>query len=165
MPASSLYCCHMSVSRISAAARKRRIAASPFVRPPLAPATAVSANPAPTAPAPIAAPFSKNDRRLVDSVVGSMTPPPCQWIQTRPDTGRPAPLVSPIVRSITLPRERVGWERAGGLLAVPPCPQDRTPAWPWAPCERANGEKWSPARQCGGLTGHTPTVTLGRSRH
>ena len=35
MPASSLYCSHKSVSRISAAARKRRIAASPWVIPPL----------------------------------------------------------------------------------------------------------------------------------
>src|SRR5579883_2253949 len=33
MPPSSLYCCHKSLSMISAAARNRRIATSPLVRP------------------------------------------------------------------------------------------------------------------------------------
>src|ERR1035441_954745 len=35
MPPSSLYCCHRSVSRISAAARKRRMATSPIVMMPM----------------------------------------------------------------------------------------------------------------------------------
>src|SRR5438046_1366066 len=62
MPASSLYCCQRSVSRISAAERKRRIASSPFLSVPLARATGRPANKlAPTAPAP--AP-TRNERRL-----------------------------------------------------------------------------------------------------
>ena len=77
MPASSLYCCQRSDSRISAAARNRRIAASPLgesaARHP--PQQLSASNPAPTAPAPTAAPLSKNDRRLADSAVDPMTPP------------------------------------------------------------------------------------------
>src|SRR6266511_6326106 len=67
MPASSLYCCHRSVSMISAAAKNRRIAASPRVRPPLARAggASVSSRPAPRVAAPTAAPFAKKERRLV----------------------------------------------------------------------------------------------------
>src|SRR2546428_3688736 len=69
MPASSLYCCQRSVSMISAAARNRRIAASPWVRPPLASASDGSSNrpPAPRLAAPTAAPLSRKDRRLVRS--------------------------------------------------------------------------------------------------
>src|SRR5262245_43296980 len=77
MPPSSLYCCQASVSRISAAARNRRIAASPGVRPPLcalAKATGVLANtPLPMAAAPPnASPVRKKVRRLLalDCLVG-----------------------------------------------------------------------------------------------
>src|SRR6266481_4306973 len=65
MPASSLYCCHKSVSMISAAARNRRIASSPAVRPPLALAVGALANsPAPIVPAPTASDLPKKERRL-----------------------------------------------------------------------------------------------------
>ena len=52
---------------ISAAARKRRIAASPLVRPPLAKAgeASVSSRPAPRVPAPSAAPLTRKERRFV----------------------------------------------------------------------------------------------------
>src|SRR4051794_40989775 len=68
MPASSLYCCHRSVSISSAAARKRRMAASPLVRPLLARAADASAKspPAPIA-APATAPLTKSERRVVPS--------------------------------------------------------------------------------------------------
>src|SRR6266851_67205 len=65
MPPSSLYCCQKSVSRISAADRNRRMAASPGVRPPLS-ASAKAGTPlarraAPMAPAPTAAsPFRQH---------------------------------------------------------------------------------------------------------
>src|SRR5712692_6683921 len=67
IPPSSLYCCQASVSRISAAARKRRIAASPGVRPPAPSAGDASAKSRPVAitPALAAAPLSRNERRLV----------------------------------------------------------------------------------------------------
>src|SRR5713226_8886063 len=70
MPPSSLYCCQASVSRISAAARNLRMAASPGVRPPL-PASAkagdacANSRAAPTVPAPTASPPTKKERRLV----------------------------------------------------------------------------------------------------
>src|SRR5580765_8026063 len=69
MPPSSLYCCHRSVSRISAAARNRRIAASPSVSEPFAltaadPARA-SKPPAPVAATPTATPCATNARRLL----------------------------------------------------------------------------------------------------
>src|SRR5712692_158495 len=70
MPPSSLYCCHASVSRISAAARNRRMAASPGVRPPLRSAAraadpSASSRPAAIVPAPSASPPSTKERRLV----------------------------------------------------------------------------------------------------
>src|SRR5437773_3077067 len=120
MPASSLYCCQRSDSRISAAARKRRIAASPSVRPPLASAAAVSANsPAPTAPAPTAAPLSKNDRRLVDSPVSPMTPPVRNGCRTRRDTGHRALPVSTGVSSITYEnRQQAGHPLGAARMAT-----------------------------------------------
>src|SRR6266487_5627194 len=77
MPPSSLYCCQRSVSSVSSAARNRRIAPSPGVRPPLARAFGGSANsrPAPTVAAPATAPLSKKERRLLrcsDRSVASM---------------------------------------------------------------------------------------------
>src|SRR3954454_12286762 len=77
MPASSLYCCQRSDSIISAAARNRRIAASPLVRrPPLtlvAPFFAktsggsTSSRPTAVAPTPSAAPLNVTERRLIRS--------------------------------------------------------------------------------------------------
>src|SRR5438874_12938552 len=65
MPPSSLYCCHKSASMSSAAARNRRISASPRVRPPLALAVGALANsPAPIVPAPTASDLPKKERRL-----------------------------------------------------------------------------------------------------
>src|SRR5579871_941652 len=67
-PPSSLYCCHKSVSRISAAAKNRKMAASPLCRLPLASsakADSLSGRSAETkdaAPA-TATPFLKNERR------------------------------------------------------------------------------------------------------
>src|SRR5262245_24528362 len=77
MPPSSLYCCQKSVSRISSAARNRRMAASPGVSPPLASALLAN-NPNATVPAPAASPLRKKERRpttprlreLVSGVVG-----------------------------------------------------------------------------------------------
>src|SRR5262252_10435751 len=70
MPPSSLYCCQKSVSRVSSAARNRRMAASPGVRPPLAlsakAGTPAANSPAPTVPAaPTASPLRKKERRLL----------------------------------------------------------------------------------------------------
>src|SRR5882724_3780135 len=66
MPPSSLYCCHKSASMSSAAARNRRISASPRVRPPLALAARALANsPAPIVPAPTASDLPKKERRLI----------------------------------------------------------------------------------------------------
>src|SRR5437870_12143846 len=71
MPASSLYCCHKSVSMISAAARNRRIASSFRVRPPLAVAVGALANsPAPMVPAPTASDVPKKERRLIELLKG-----------------------------------------------------------------------------------------------
>src|SRR5256886_544062 len=65
MPPSSLHCCHKSASISSAAARNRRIALSPAVRPPLALAVEALANsPAPIVPAPTASDLPKKERRL-----------------------------------------------------------------------------------------------------
>src|SRR4029077_495524 len=69
MPPSSLYCCHRSVSRISAADRNLRMAASPWVSSPPPPsANAAAARPSGprVAPAPTASPVAKNDRRLIE---------------------------------------------------------------------------------------------------
>src|SRR5437773_10278677 len=68
MPPSSLYCCQRSVSRISAAARNRKIAASPFsslVEGGLSARalTALPNGPSP-APTPTAAPEARKARRL-----------------------------------------------------------------------------------------------------
>src|SRR5256886_8204253 len=71
MPPSSLYCCHKSASMISAAARNRRISASPRVRPPLALAVGALANsPAPMVPAPTASDVPKKERRLIELFKG-----------------------------------------------------------------------------------------------
>src|SRR3954470_14549132 len=77
MPASSLYCCQRSDSMISAAARNRRIAASPLVRrPPLAlvwpffaktSGGSTSKRPTAVAPTPSAAPLYISERRLIRS--------------------------------------------------------------------------------------------------
>src|SRR6476620_11663063 len=77
MPASSLYCCQRSDSMISAAARKRRIAASPLARrPPLAlvwpffaktSGGSTSKRPTAVAPTPRAAPLYISERRLIRS--------------------------------------------------------------------------------------------------
>src|SRR5882724_6934001 len=75
MPPSSLYCCHKSVSMISAAARNRRMDASPDVRPPLALAVGALANsPAPMVPAPTASDFPKKERRLIELFTGLTLP-------------------------------------------------------------------------------------------
>src|SRR5262249_39556158 len=71
MPPSSLYCCHRSVSRISSADRKRRIAASLEEMLATAPAARAGAEnpitrPAAVAATPSAAPRSKKERRLVN---------------------------------------------------------------------------------------------------
>src|SRR5947209_1902938 len=75
MPPSSLYCCHRSLSRISTAARNRRMAASPRVRPlpssveagtPLASAkagTPLASSAAPATVRPVAAAPLSTDRR------------------------------------------------------------------------------------------------------
>src|SRR5207302_9378816 len=69
-PPSSLYCCHRSVSMISAADRNLRMATSPCVRL-LLPSSAkagipLAHSPAPRAPAPpIASPLRKKERRLL----------------------------------------------------------------------------------------------------
>src|ERR1700694_58210 len=77
IPPSSLYCCHRSVSRISAAAKNLRIAASPFVSLPLLssswskPGTLPASSPeALTVAAPAAAiPFLKNARRFAGPLI------------------------------------------------------------------------------------------------
>ena len=76
MPHSSLYCCHASVSRISAADRNRRIASSPFVSPPRRPSARLGNTPTATVPAPAASPVCKNERRLIV--------PDCKPISSRP---------------------------------------------------------------------------------
>src|SRR6266567_1004068 len=76
IPPSSLYCCQKSVSRISAAAKKRRIAASPGVRPPLA--SASDASPSNSAPSAAAPAPSRNERRLV---------PPSATLAAEPPSG------------------------------------------------------------------------------
>src|SRR5229473_1661215 len=84
IPPSSLYCCQRSVSRISAAARNLRMAASPGVRPLLFASakadTSFSNRPPPTVPAPTASPVSRNERRLVKCsqgfMISSFWPPP-----------------------------------------------------------------------------------------
>ena len=63
IPHSSLYCCHRSVSRISAAARNRRMAASPVDRSP-APKAAGAADSEPT-PSTVSPAPAMNRRRLV----------------------------------------------------------------------------------------------------
>src|SRR4051812_33424403 len=77
MPASSLYCCQRSDSMISAAARNRRIAASPLVRRPLwtlvwlffakTSGGSTSSRPTAVAPTPSAAPLNITERRLIRS--------------------------------------------------------------------------------------------------
>src|SRR6266550_2610970 len=72
MPPSSLYCCHKSASMISAAARNRRMSASPTVRLPCC-ALAVGAlanSPAPMVPAPTASDLPKKERRLIELFKG-----------------------------------------------------------------------------------------------
>src|SRR6266404_9140936 len=73
MPPSSLYCCHKSVSMISAAARNRRMSASPFVRLPF-PLTGFAArvlanNPALIIPAPATSDLPKKERRPIEPSV------------------------------------------------------------------------------------------------
>src|SRR5207302_8803172 len=77
MPPSSLYCCQRSVSRISAAARNLRIAASPLLSLLdvgfLASAVAADSKEARPAPTPTATPLATSERRLMpccDSSVG-----------------------------------------------------------------------------------------------
>src|SRR5580765_8111060 len=63
-PPSSAYCIQRSVSRISAAARNRSIAMSPWLRPLLAPAAApAKSEPGTTAVAPTSPALIRNDRR------------------------------------------------------------------------------------------------------
>src|SRR6266576_508703 len=70
MPPSSLYCSHKSASMSSAAARNRRMSASPRVRPPLEFASltwavrVLAKSPAPIVPAPTASDLPKKERRL-----------------------------------------------------------------------------------------------------
>src|SRR5438270_5095815 len=66
-PQSSLYCCHISVSMISAADRNLKISASPWMRVPVAYAVfrPLSNNVPPIVPAPTASDFPKNERRLI----------------------------------------------------------------------------------------------------
>src|SRR3989441_10284805 len=70
IPPSSLYCCHRSVSSISAADRNRRMAISPLVRLALL-SSAKTGNPLASIPAPMipapptASPLLKKERRLV----------------------------------------------------------------------------------------------------
>src|SRR5712691_9201153 len=82
IPPSSLYCCHRSVSRVSAAARNLRIAASPGVRRPDFSSGALlrAKSPSPSRAAPQVAapaanvPFLKNERRfalLLNTLPGS----------------------------------------------------------------------------------------------
>src|SRR5882724_11344964 len=67
---SSLYCSHKSASMSSAAARNRRMSASPRVRPPLEFASltwavrVLAKSPAPIVPAPTASDLPKKERRL-----------------------------------------------------------------------------------------------------
>src|SRR6202040_3381938 len=82
IPPSSLYCCHRSVSRISAAARKRRMATSPAVGMPLrgeASAAVVSKEPAdrdaPATPRPL-----RKERRLTPLPDGDTAPSPPDWL-------------------------------------------------------------------------------------
>src|SRR5262245_12334289 len=72
MPPSSLYCCHKSASMSSAAARNRRMSASPRVRPPRRSVAAVAfANrPAPMVPAPTASDVPKKERLLTERFGG-----------------------------------------------------------------------------------------------
>src|SRR5436305_14684289 len=77
MPPSSLYCCQRSVSRISAAERNRRIAASPLLSLLdvgfFASAVAADSKEARPAPTPTATPLATSERRLMpccDSSVG-----------------------------------------------------------------------------------------------
>src|SRR2546421_6682375 len=70
MPPSSLYGSHKSASMSSAAARNRRLSASPRVRPPLEFASltwavrVLAKSPAPIVPAPTASDLPKKERRL-----------------------------------------------------------------------------------------------------
>src|SRR5436305_13226714 len=71
MAPSSLYCCHKSASMISAAARNRRMSASPTVRSTLALAVGALANSAaPMVPAPTASEVPKKERRLIELLKG-----------------------------------------------------------------------------------------------
>ena len=80
----------MSESSTSSAARNRRIAASPGVRPPLAEAVGGSANsrPAPMVAAPTAAPLSKNERRLLRCVACSVASMVVSLRKPGPASGR-----------------------------------------------------------------------------
>src|SRR5256885_8540081 len=77
IPPSSLYCCHRSVSRISAAARNLRIDASPLDREPLLSSRSWAntdelsdSSPAPMVAAPATAnPFFMNERRPTASFI------------------------------------------------------------------------------------------------
>ncbi len=72
IPPSSLYCCHKSVSRISAAARKRRMSMSPCVGWSSASALdGIAATMRPTAPGPTS-PLRRNERREVGNFSGSI---------------------------------------------------------------------------------------------
>src|SRR4029079_11527811 len=132
MPASSLYCCQRSVSISSAAARNRRIAASPFVRPPFGPpfgrglasASDGSSNrpPAPRLAAPTAAPFSRKERRLVTSCDWSLASIIFSSRSAPSRAGGPRGLVSFHVRDrrrVFHPRERQTSIAASGKLAIP----------------------------------------------
>src|SRR3954453_17092178 len=122
LPPSSLYCSHRSASTSSAAARNWRMATSPFVSPPLAEAgRALTRRLAPMAPAPTAAPFSRNERRSVmrqDCSASSMIPSfgGCSGEQRR---ALLAAVTNPTLRLATvlhnspvLPPDRAG--RSGG---------------------------------------------------
>src|SRR5437588_11495868 len=67
MPPSSLYCCHASVSMISAADKNRKMSASPWLRMPSADAVVrlLNIQAPPSAPAPTATDLPKKDLRLI----------------------------------------------------------------------------------------------------
>src|SRR6185312_4413054 len=73
MPPSSLYCCQASVSRISAAARNRKMAASCGVSGPPWSSLALADNPNATVPAPTARLVCKKDRRVMDPSLAAST--------------------------------------------------------------------------------------------
>src|SRR3954454_2758498 len=139
IPPSSLYCSHRSASSSSAAARNCRTATSPFVSPPLADTGgAVSNRLAPMAPAPTAAPFSRNERRSVrrpDCSTSSM-------IFTFRSSGERRVALLAVMTDPTMRPAPAHHNSA----ALPPDRTGRSDGEPHQPCERRSSSATHQAR-------------------